>query len=341
MDTMSNSLNTNIPLVLRENVEFFASMFKEIDHKTYDLIRASMIPSDIHSDADYEYLPETCLKNVLEILAQHLANDRLGWLFLRSCKETFVPRMLATISQTGTIKYALEQFCEALKHQSTDANLYLEQAGNTWWLVREKQGVNESWFKYAEMFSVICMAELLRSLSDEQWRPMQIGIQSCSIEDFAKLPSLEHAQFFTGRPVTAIEISEKMLFSPAVFKPHFQKSTSDTNLKAIEVLSFKEQFALAIKPYLSMGKLPIKLAAEILRLNVRTLQRRLKAENIVYKQFIEKLVFEQVETHLQHNNESITQLANRFGYSDTAHFSRSFKRVYKQSPSCYRKQFQK
>ncbi|WP_221073723.1 helix-turn-helix domain-containing protein [Agarivorans aestuarii] len=326
---MSSNENKNIPLVRRENVEFFASMLKEIDHKSYDLLRAALIPNDIYNNADYEYLPETCLKNVLDILAQSLANDRLGWLFLRSCKETFVPRMLANISQIGTVKDALERFCEALKHQSTDTNLYLEESGNTRWLVREKKGVNESWFKYAEMFSVICMAELIRALSNDQWRPMKIGIQSNCLDDFAKLPSLEHAQFFLGRPVTALEIPEQQLFSPAVFNTHFLSNTTNTITNATDVLSFREQFPLAVKPYLSMGKLPIKLAADILRLNVRTLQRRLKAENIVYKQFIEALVFEQVEIHLQHNKESITQLANRFGYSDTAHFSRSFKRIYK------------
>ena len=86
-----------------------------------------------------------------------------------------------------------------------------------------------------------------------------------------------------------------------------------------------------------MGKLPIKLAAEILRLNVRTLQRRLSAENIIYKPFIEQLVFEEVKRRLWGTDESITQLANRYGYSDSAHFTRSFKRVAGVTPSAYRR----
>lgn len=40
------------------------------------------------------------------------------------------------------------------------------------------------------------------------------------------------------------------------------------------VHSFVSSFQLAINPYLSVGKLPISLASEILNINVRTIQRR-------------------------------------------------------------------
>jgi AraC-like DNA-binding protein len=336
---MNNNQRIDIPLVSRKSVEFFASMFKEVDKKTYTLLRAATIPNDIHNDTDYEYLPESCLKNFLEVLAQHLEDERLGWLFLRACKETFIPRMVATISKRNSLKDALEQFGEALRQESTATNVYLENAGGTYWLVREKTGVDEAWFKYAEMFSVICMAELLRALTNNQWRPGRIGIQSACIEDFAKLPSLEHGQFFIERPVTALEIPDSLLFSPTQLPPYLENKAVNTTKTSLDNLSFKEQFTLAITPYLSMGKLPIKLAAEILRMNVRTLQRKLSAENIIYKQFIEELVFENIACHLRCSDESITSIANRFSYSDAAHFSRSFKRIYQLTPSDYRKKF--
>ncbi|UPR53069.1 AraC family transcriptional regulator [Vibrio cyclitrophicus] len=335
---MSSNQVSDIPLVSRESVEFFASMFKDIDDKTYALLRAATIPNDIHKDTPYEYLPESCLKNCLEVLAQHLEDDRLGWLFLRSCKESFIPRMLMTISKTTSLKDALEQFCKNITNESTATNVYLEQKGGTWWLVREKIGVEDVWFKYAEMFSVIYMAELLRSLTNNQWSPNRIGVQSPCIEDFSKLSSLDQAQFFIERPVTAVEISEVLLFAPVKIEANVKRREVVVSSKDLNALSFKEQFELAISPYLSMGKLPIKLAAEILRMNVRTLQRRLSSEGIVYKQCIEELVFEKIAYHLHSSDESITQIANRFGYSDSAHFSRSFKRIFNQSPSTYRKQ---
>ncbi|MDA0154410.1 helix-turn-helix transcriptional regulator [Vibrio sp. Makdt] len=333
---MSKKQDKDISLVSRESVEFFASMFKEIDGKTYALLRSATIPSDIHTDVEYQYLPESSLKNFMDVLSKHVSDDTLGWLFLRSCKETYIPRFLSVITQRNTVKEALEQFCTVLKKESTGVNIHLENAGNTWWLVREKSGLDETWFKYAEMFSVLCISELLRALSNDEWKPARIGVQSQNIEEFSQLPSLEFAQFFIERPVTAVEIPESVLLSPVRISTPIKAYTHPLTTQELESLSFRELFTLAIKPYLSMGKLPIKIAAEILRMNVRTLQRKLSAENIVYKQFIEDLVFEQVSKRIIESKESITDIANRFGYSDAAHFTRSFKRVFGCSPSKYR-----
>ncbi len=206
--------------------------------------------------------------------------------------------------------------------------------------MREKYGLDEAWFKYAEMFSVLCMTELLRALSNDEWKPGRIGIQSPNIAEFSQLPSLELAQFFIERPVTAVEIPEDVLLSPVKISTPIKTFTHPLTTEELEALSFAEQFTLAIKPYLSMGKLPIKIAAEILRMNVRTLQRKLSAENIVYKQFVEELVFEQVSKRIVESNESITEIANRYGYSDAAHFTRSFNRIFGCSPSNYRKKHQ-
>lgn len=329
---MKQKHEMDFSLVSKQSVEFFADMLDEIDGDTYALLRAATIPSDIHTDTDYDYLPESALKNFFEVLAQHMNEERAGWLFLRTCREHYVPELIAAMPKQPTLRATLEALANQLQTRSTGAKVYLQHSANSWWLVRDKAGVNEPWFKYAEMFSVICMAEVLRALTNHQWSPARIGIQSQNRDGFSRLPSLEHAQFYVERPVTALEIPVSLLDFPVQVSSPKRSATSI----ALEFLSFKEQFTLAITPYLSMGKLPIKLAAEILRLNVRTLQRRLSAEKIIYKPFIEQLVFDEVKRRLCETDESITQLANRYGYSDSAHFTRSFKRVAGVTPSAYR-----
>lgn len=109
------------------------------------------------------------LKNFFEVLAQHMNEERAGWLFLRTCREHYVPELIAAMSKQPTLKGTLEAFANQLQTRSTGAKVYLQHSANSWWLVRDKAGVNEPWFKYAEMFSVICMAEVLRALTNDQW----------------------------------------------------------------------------------------------------------------------------------------------------------------------------
>jgi AraC-like DNA-binding protein len=85
-----------------------------------------------------------------------------------------------------------------------------------------------------------------------------------------------------------------------------------------------------------MGKLPISLAAEITNLNVRTLQRRLAKYDMVYSDIIEEIMMSKVLKLLENKNIPITAIAMKFGYSDTSHFIRAFKRHTSLTPSQYR-----
>lgn len=71
---------------------------------------------------------------------------------------------------------------------------------------QRKQNAEREWFRYAEMFSAMFMNELLKSFVGSQWRLAEVGIQDVEAEPFNLLPGMKSAQFFTGRPVTAISI---------------------------------------------------------------------------------------------------------------------------------------
>jgi AraC-like DNA-binding protein len=152
---------------------------------------------------------------------------------------------------------------------------------------------------------------------------------------------MAEAQFFIGRPVTAFEIPDSLMQSPIVLARNLSTKAENFQqpIKQIGgVHSFVSSFQLAIKPYLSMGKLPISLASEILNINVRTIQRRLEKEGVIYKALIEEMVLEQTLFLLEHSDLSITDIGAKMGYSDSSHFTRAFKRQMKMTPRQYRKE---
>lgn len=331
-----NDSRDPLQLVTKESVRFFSSIIQELDSKNYLLLRESMIPIDIMEDErQYTYLPESCLKNLMEVLSRNVENDRLGVLFWRLCKDNYIPSLLKRLNYGEDLKSTLDEFSNLLVKESTDVNIYVQESVGSWWLVREKSGVDEPWFKYAEMFSVLFMSELLRSLTKSEWSPTRIGIRSNNGQDFLNLPTLNKTQFFTERPVTALEIPASILFSKVAT---YEKEKINVKQGVdLQNMTFTDQFKIAIFPYLPVGKLPIKLASEILRMNVRTLQRKLKNDGTVYKILIEEMCFEQIVAELVETNKPITHIATKYGYSDAGHFSRAFKRIYGVSPSQYRK----
>ncbi|PMO00480.1 AraC family transcriptional regulator [Vibrio sp. 10N.222.54.B6] len=322
-------------VVDKKEVELFAELFKHIDGEIYTLLRSAQIPNDILTSNDhYDYLPETTVKNVVKIMGESASREEFSLFMWSFCKQTYVPRFVAKLSQQDSLKSALDQFGEQLKLVSNGANVYTKQSGGKWWLVREKPFTNAPWFKFAELFSVIFINELLLVLTQGRWKPSEVGIQNGDLECFQSLPQMGSAQFYTHRPVTAFEIPEDIMLAPIVLPQIAQVPDLTKPLPS----SFLSAFKLVIKPYLTMGKLPISLASEILNIHVRTIQRRLESEGVVYKTLIEEMVLEQVLELLKQSDLSITQVGAKMGYSDSSHFTRAFKRQMNMTPRQYRKE---
>ncbi|MGF1695135.1 helix-turn-helix transcriptional regulator [Vibrio lamellibrachiae] len=328
------SINQTIALVKREDVKFFISLFSEFDDDFYPLIRHAQIPNDIlNPNIPYDFLPETTLKNLIEVLGSRLSVEDFGLLISRACREIYTPRFTSLLTKRESLKEALEEFSFILRSASSDARVYPKKAGGKWWLVRDKTEADEIWFKYGEMFAVIFLCELLKSLTNGKWIPIEIGVQTEYDHEFIRLPELSKTQFYCSRPTTALYIPEDIIQNP-ISAPHSQPAAPLSS--PIVCDTFLDSFKLAMAPYISMGKLPIKIASEILNINVRTIQRRLKDSGVTYSEVIESMVFSQIIQLLKSDVLQITEIATKMGYSDSAHFTRAFKRLMHMTPREYK-----
>ena len=90
--------------------------------------------------------------------------------------------------------------------------------------------------------------------------------------------------------------------------------------------------------YLSDGAPPIKRAAELAGMSVRTLQRRLAQADLSYSDLVKQARFELASTMLRNTDRKIIDIAYELGYTDPAHFTRAFGRLAGLSPNEYRGQ---
>nr|WP_241909110.1 hypothetical protein [Vibrio splendidus] len=109
-------------VVDKKEVELFAELFKHIDGEIYTLLRSAQIPNDILTSNDhYDYLPETTVKNVVKIMGESASREEFSLFMWSFCKQTYVPRFVAKLSQQDSLKNALDQFGEQLKLVSNGA----------------------------------------------------------------------------------------------------------------------------------------------------------------------------------------------------------------------------
>ena len=97
--------------------------------------------------------------------------------------------------------------------------------------------------------------------------------------------------------------------------------------------SLSTRLSLWIEDRLPEGEPALADAASLLNMSVRSLQRRLKEENLTWQQLIENTRRVLVERHLRQPGMSITQLAFLLGFADVSSFSRAFRKWYGASPS--------
>ena len=76
--------------------------------------------------------------------------------------------------------------------------------------------------------------------------------------------------------------------------------------------------------------------AEIASVQVRTLQRRLRAEGLSFKKLVDQARFLETMDLVGDQDVTFTEIAHHLGYTDQAHFTRAFRRWAGVTPSWYR-----
>lgn len=92
----------------------------------------------------------------------------------------------------------------------------------------------------------------------------------------------------------------------------------------------------ALVPLACAGGIEIETVAEILRLSVRTLQRKLLESGISYRELMQQVQFARALQLMTDPSRKLIDVAFALGFSEHAHFTRAFRRWTGISPSAFR-----
>lgn len=99
---------------------------------------------------------------------------------------------------------------------------------------------------------------------------------------------------------------------------------------------FSRQVRELIDRKLESGRARAAVIAAELNISRQTLYKRLKQENQTFAALLDEVRREQALVYLSDPSHSLTEVAQRLGFSELSAFSRAFKRWMGQSPARYR-----
>ncbi|MDX2320880.1 MAG: helix-turn-helix domain-containing protein [Moritella sp.] len=335
---LTAKLNQPIALIKTGQVKKFVEMLQMVEKDIYPIIERVGLPEKVLNTA-HPYIPEIPVRLLLAEIFNVCGIKTYQEVCWRACRELFIPSMLDKVSDAQNLQQLLIEYINILKNESTQFKLSLENAVNKTWLVREKAFADDAWYLYAELFSMAYMIELIRAVTKDKWSPAQISIQSNEPELFKQLLWADNnqgalPQIFSERGVCAICIPDELLSVTFKHQHTWVKPVKDKDAPS----DFIGSLTIALPAYLNEGKLPISKAARMTGMSVRTFQRRLDTFGLNYTQILKKIQLQEAQYYLAHTDVTITIIAVGLGYSDTAHFSRAFKRLSGVTPSQYRYQ---
>ncbi|CAM4093567.1 helix-turn-helix domain-containing protein [Vibrio neonatus] len=242
-------------------------------------------------------------------------------------RTQLIPHFVKTLTKNLTIREVLTKFNLLIRESIPVASQYLEVDDKSAWFCSAMQHkeIND----WQEIFNVLYCVELIRSLTNnEAWRPKTVALTQSRTGQFAQnIPS--DIQVLFSQKHTKISVDLELLDQ--------EINTAYPEPAPKEVVwhsTFTDTLYTALIPYVHEQTLDIELAANLLNMSTRSLQRKLLQEKNSFRAIKNSLMFN-TACDLMNQNLSLTQISVQLGYADIAHFSRAFKRFSGITPKRY------
>jgi AraC-like DNA-binding protein len=253
---------------------------------------------------------------------------------------------LSQVSVVGLIGEASENTLEAFAQMNRYGRLVIEFDGGPdrfrlarerggLWVVDNRQNPND----FPEL-TESTFARLVAGARRFGYIPMvkQIHVTHAEPDYRAEYDRIFQTPITFATDWNAMQIDEASLTAPLQRQPRYVfgilSERADALLKALEASkSTRARVESLLMPILHTGNASMQTIAAKMGLSRRTLLRRLRAENVTFEKVLSELRHKLALHYLSGKKVSVNETAYLVGFSDSAAFSRAFKRWTGMSPS--------
>ncbi|GLR74633.1 helix-turn-helix transcriptional regulator [Aliivibrio sifiae] len=310
-----------IPLIHKYAVITFIEFLKSEVKDVWPLVKSANVP--IYLDTSSAQLTSfSAFSKLLEQAHDKLPSEKFIALMQHSA-ERFIEQILPTNNQK---KPLLQQVVELIPVNS----ITLNKSGNSYSVELEAPHQSQPLF-LSELYLLVITHSYYKRIDTQLDAPIKYYLKHPHASDLEQLNIDSRTPQFLGQHYTALfynQTAKRELNLSSTYPVTFHSKQRD----------YSDQISAVLEGYIGREDLSIEQLSQIIGMNERTIQRRLKSEGCTFRKIKESLNIAFAKRVLVERNASISDVAEHLGYSDASQFIRAFRRSENTTPLQWLKQ---
>jgi AraC-like DNA-binding protein len=318
----------------------YVDLVKSLGRDPYAFMRTVGLQAKFLEDPE-TLIPRDAARELLEITARATRTEDLALRLAAQRKLSALGPISLVLREEPTPRAALDTLCRYLKLVNASLTIRIEDTASVV-IIREdllpSPGLE---MRQSVELAVGTMFRLLGDLIGPQWRPLQVCFAHRPPTDVSAHRaffgrSVKFNQEFNGLVCPAADLAKpRELGDPVAAgyaRKYLEAALKDRSESAQETC---RQLILALLPG---GTCTAGEVARHLRVDRRTLYRKLNAEELTFSGLLDQVRSDLAKRHLRQSDMPLSEVAELLGFSSTSSFSHWFHSVFGCSASQWRKQ---
>ncbi|MDH4004928.1 MAG: AraC family transcriptional regulator [Gammaproteobacteria bacterium] len=268
--------------------------------------------------------------------ARALGEEALGAMVPTALPITHVGRFGKAITESPTVHSAIDTMNRLYAMASNVHRYRTTVDGHGVWWLRYSALPSCAGARQMELASLSYMVQTVRASAGCDWRPARMCVERDSIPRLNQLEPFAGAEVLRERGVSGIAITWSILSQLNPLLALSDPIEGDRFFADAPSEELPSALRQVLRAMVHLGHPRIETIAEIAGVQVRTLQRRLRAEGLSFKTLVDQARFLETMDLVGDQDVTFTEISHHLGYTDQAHFTRAFRRWAGVTPSRYR-----
>ncbi len=244
------------------------------------------------------------------------------------------------VASSLTAYHAVQTSCRLIPLHNAGSQLSLVEVGDEAWFCHREVPAPEIGRWQKELFTLLRGIDNVRMGAGPSWWPSKVCLQVREMPRRELREALGDPEIRIGQKTTAFAVPRRLLARP-LRRRDTPASGQEEELRLQRTApgtGFADTLRQLAGTLLNEEVSPrIETLAEITGLSVRTLQRQLTKYGLSYTQLVDQARYQAATRLLEDADVRITDIAMELQYTDSANFTRAFKRWAGVTPREYRR----